>query len=111
MNTHVIENDLLQVTVSDAGAELISVIDRDRGSERIWIGDPAVWNRHAPILRTHDCGHVHHASVRVHVLPSHDCGHVHRARDHVHALRACDYARLQPRLLLLHRPEYGCVCR
>ena len=50
MNTHVIENDLLQVTVSDAGAELISVIDRDRGSERIWIGDPAVWNRHAPIL-------------------------------------------------------------
>ena len=50
MNTHVIENESLRVTVSDAGAELISVLDKRTRAERIWTGDPAVWNRHAPIL-------------------------------------------------------------
>lgn len=50
MNMHRIENECLQVTVSDAGAELISVFDKERNAERIWTGDPAVWNRHAPIL-------------------------------------------------------------
>ena len=50
MSLHIIENDVLRVTVSDAGAELISVFDKEKDTERIWIGDPAVWNRHAPIL-------------------------------------------------------------
>ena len=50
MSLHIIENDFLRVTVSDAGAELISVFDKEKDAERIWIGDPAVWNRHAPIL-------------------------------------------------------------
>ena len=46
----VLENETLRVTVADAGAELISVQDKETGSERIWTADPAVWNRHAPIL-------------------------------------------------------------
>ena len=50
MSTHILENDSLRVTIADAGAELISVYDKARDSERIWTGDPAVWNRHAPIL-------------------------------------------------------------
>ncbi len=50
MNEHIIENELLRVTVADAGAELVSVLDKENGTERIWTGDPAVWNRHAPIL-------------------------------------------------------------
>ena len=50
MKEHIIENDHLRATVSDAGAELISVVDKARDAERIWTGDPAVWNRHAPIL-------------------------------------------------------------
>ena len=50
MSTHIIENESLSVTISDAGAELISVFDKKRQAERIWTGDPAVWNRHAPIL-------------------------------------------------------------
>ncbi len=50
MFTHILENDVLRVTVSDAGAELISVFDLEKQTERIWTGDPAVWNRHAPIL-------------------------------------------------------------
>ncbi len=49
-NTHILENAYLRATVADAGAELISVFDKTRQTERIWTGDPAVWNRHAPIL-------------------------------------------------------------
>lgn len=50
MSIHIIENDHLRATVADAGAELISVYDKSRRAERIWTGDAAVWNRHAPIL-------------------------------------------------------------
>lgn len=50
MANHIIENEELRVTVSDTGAELISAFDKTTGSERIWTGDPAVWNRHAPVL-------------------------------------------------------------
>lgn len=46
----VLENGKLKVTVSDAGAELVSVWDKEREVERIWRGDAAVWGRHAPIL-------------------------------------------------------------
>ena len=50
MAEHILENESLRVTVVDAGAELVSVRDKARDLERIWCGDPAVWNRHAPIL-------------------------------------------------------------
>ena len=50
MAEHVMENAYLRVTVADHGAELISVYDKEREQERIWCGDPAVWNRHAPVL-------------------------------------------------------------
>ena len=46
----VFENGKLRVTVSDAGAELVSVWDKEREVERIWRGDTAVWGRHAPVL-------------------------------------------------------------
>ena len=49
-NTHILETDSLRVEIADAGAELVSVRDKDSGAERIWTADPAVWNRHAPIL-------------------------------------------------------------
>ncbi len=50
MSTHILENKYLKVTVADAGAELISVYDKQGQRERIWTADPNVWNRHAPIL-------------------------------------------------------------
>ena len=50
MSVHILENERLRVSVADAGAELIGVYDKARGAERIWTADPAVWNRHAPIL-------------------------------------------------------------
>lgn len=50
MAEHIIENQFLKVTVDDKGAELVSVYDKETAMERIWCADPAVWNRHAPIL-------------------------------------------------------------
>ena len=50
MAAHILENDCLRVMIADAGAELTSVFDKDKAEERIWTGDAAVWNRHAPIL-------------------------------------------------------------
>lgn len=46
----VLENGLLKVSVADSGAELSSVYDKENKTERLWDADPAVWNRHAPIL-------------------------------------------------------------
>ena len=50
MGEHVLENEKLRITVSDRGAELISAVDKRSGRERLWQADPAIWNRHAPIL-------------------------------------------------------------
>ena len=47
---HFIENEKLMVQISDLGAELCSVLDKDLGMERIHDGNPKVWNRHAPLL-------------------------------------------------------------
>ena len=47
---HVLENEALKISVADAGAELSSVVDKAEGCERLWSADPAIWNRHAPIL-------------------------------------------------------------
>ena len=47
---HILENEVLKISVSDDGAELCRVVDKADGSERLWNADPAVWNRHAPLL-------------------------------------------------------------
>ena len=45
-----IENNFLCVRVQSRGAELCSVVKKETGEEMLWQADPAVWNRHAPIL-------------------------------------------------------------
>lgn len=50
MQTPILETAALRVVIADAGAELISVFDKETGRERIWTADRSVWNRHAPIL-------------------------------------------------------------
>ena len=47
---HILENEALKISVADAGAELCGVVDKADGCERLWNADPAIWNRHAPIL-------------------------------------------------------------
>ena len=45
-----IENDYLCVRIQSKGAEMCSVVKKETGEELLWQADPAVWNRHAPIL-------------------------------------------------------------
>lgn len=47
---HKIENDILQVILTAAGAQIRSVVRKDSGVEHIWSGDPAVWKYHSPVL-------------------------------------------------------------
>ena len=48
--THILETECLRIEIADAGAELSRVLDKESGMERLWWADPAVWNRHAPLL-------------------------------------------------------------
>ena len=50
---YTISNGILQVTVSDQGAQVFSVREIGDGTEYMWQGDPAVWKYHAPILFPH----------------------------------------------------------
>ena len=45
-----LENKYLQVTVSEQGAELQSVVNKITGIEHLWQADPTVWPWHAPNL-------------------------------------------------------------
>ena len=45
-----LENEDLLVAVNRHGAELARIYDKLAGRELLWNADPAVWNRHAPIL-------------------------------------------------------------
>ena len=49
MSIVAIKNEFLEVSISSVGAEIQSVISKD-GKEYIWQGDPAYWNKHAPVL-------------------------------------------------------------
>ena len=46
--TIVIENEQLRVEITPAGAEMMSI--KKNGAERLWCGDPNIWDGHAPIL-------------------------------------------------------------
>ena len=45
---YTLQNEILTVQVSDIGAEIHSV--KRSGCEYIWVGDPAFWSSHAPLL-------------------------------------------------------------
>lgn len=47
--TVTLKNEFLTVLIEDKGAQLCSVKNAT-GTEYIWKADPAVWNRHAPLL-------------------------------------------------------------
>ncbi len=47
---HSLENEFLRVSISDMGAELVSIYDKKKEREIIWQADPAYWKRHAPVL-------------------------------------------------------------
>lgn len=50
-----IKNERLTLTISEHGAELVSIKDA-QGHEYLWQADPKYWNRHSPILFPLVCG-------------------------------------------------------
>lgn len=50
MSTLILENNWLKATFKIFGAELSSLVSKTNNTEHIWQADPAIWNRHAPIL-------------------------------------------------------------
>ena len=51
----ILKNEMLQIVVSEHGAELQSILDAD-GKEYLWQGDPKYWGRRSPILFPIVCG-------------------------------------------------------
>ncbi|RDC62199.1 aldose 1-epimerase family protein [Adhaeribacter pallidiroseus] len=47
---HTLQNSTFQIGVQEHGAELCSFKNKQTNLEYIWQADPAVWNRHAPVL-------------------------------------------------------------
>ncbi len=47
---HTLQNDWLQVNVSEAGAELQNIIKNAQNTEYLWQGDAAHWARRSPVL-------------------------------------------------------------
>lgn len=47
---YIIKNSILEVVISNKGAEIQSVKSRHSGYEYIWQADPKIWHRHAPVL-------------------------------------------------------------
>ncbi len=45
-----LENENLIVSISDIGAELISIKNKNNNKEYIWHGDSTIWKWHAPVL-------------------------------------------------------------
>lgn len=45
-----LSNERLAIAVSDHGAELSRIYDKQNGYEVLWNADPAFWQRHAPVL-------------------------------------------------------------
>ena len=43
---HILENERFQITVSDHGAELTGIYDKEKQHQILWQADPAFWPRH-----------------------------------------------------------------
>lgn len=56
---HTLENKFLRVSITDLGAELISIYDKQKEREVIWQADPAWWKRRTPVLFPNVGRHYH----------------------------------------------------
>ena len=46
----ILENEKLLAIFKSKGAELQSLINKETGKEYMWVGDPAFWGKHSPVL-------------------------------------------------------------
>ncbi len=47
---YTIENEFISVKINDIGAEMVSLVRKDNGTEYLWQGDPTYWAGSAPNL-------------------------------------------------------------
>lgn len=45
-----LENERLCVEITELGAEVTRIYDKEKKTELLWDGDPAYWKRHSPVL-------------------------------------------------------------
>lgn len=46
----ILKNEWMQVEISELGAEVTRIFDREREEELLWEGDGKYWKRHSPVL-------------------------------------------------------------
>lgn len=47
---NILENDFLSIAIASKGAELKSVVDKNKGYEFLWQAEESIWGRTAPVL-------------------------------------------------------------
>jgi len=50
LKKHSIENEFLKITVKETGAELCSILNKEKNKEHIWQANAEIWGSHAPNL-------------------------------------------------------------
>lgn len=45
-----LENEFLYAEISEMGAEVIRIYDKENQRDILWEGDPKYWKRHSPVL-------------------------------------------------------------
>ena len=59
-----LENEYLCVEISEEGAELTRIYDKQKKTDVLWEGDPKYWKRHSPVLFP-NVGKTYHNTVRI----------------------------------------------
>lgn len=59
-----LENEYLCVEISEEGAELTRIYDKQKETDVLWEGNPVYWKRHSPVLFP-NVGKTYHNTVRI----------------------------------------------
>ncbi len=59
-----LENEYLCVEISEEGAELTRIYDKQKRNDILWEGNPKYWKRHSPVLFP-NVGKTYHNTVRI----------------------------------------------
>lgn len=59
-----LENEYLCVEISEEGAEVTRIYDKQKKTDVLWEGDPKYWKRHSPVLFP-NVGKTYHNTVRI----------------------------------------------
>ncbi len=69
-----LENEKLCIEISEHGAELTRIFNKETGDEILWEADPKFWKRHAPVLFP-NVGKTYHNTVLINGIQYPTCQH------------------------------------